>query len=618
MRAGFVLKPSPDICSRLIDAVSTSLALAAGVGSKNGFVEECRDTIGEAVSLYLEHPHWPTYLTDYGPVEICVNFGGPKGPQVRYLADIADHRFRISGNWMNMVKKAITLSGSDEAAMTQLFASHLQLNPPTTRSQVYHGIGYGTGNLRRTTLYFVCGGASRSTFADKFGSPIKAAVADLQSAGGDCDPAFHSVSYDFGSNGALRRSKYYAWLDRDRQLHSLESVFGRHGELALPIDAVEDLRKTTGVSPGRNSIMLQSSMASDSQAWRHKIYLACRPWQLESIKGQKAVLELLSRRFGTDLSLLYAVLDAFLQSGIRLMPTWVALGPNSESTFYFAPLVARELAGNVEDLYTQSKIGLMIKKGIDYLASLRLPDGSWSDDGQADTPYWLTARIALALTELPEGSLFGKAAVDWLSSSAEKADAISGLLAELAALRMGSRLERRLPTRARKSIEEHAMELMIGAQQDGADAASLSESFKALERNEIWTGGWTGVHESLLVTTMTVEALLVVAKAHCSYSERAYRMIARARYCYTEVPVRGEPARLAIWLKGWLLCGQDGARSSVVRALGLLAEMQLADGSWPASPYETAIGDSAYYDSKRLLTTAQVIVALSCLREKLA
>jgi len=200
-----------------------------------------------------------------------------------------------------------------------------------------------------------------------------------------------------------------------------------------------------------------------------------------------------------------------------------------------------------------------------------------------------------------------------------KSDPESGLQARVSLARLGSFEPRNLaePHSESSSPESAALELLLRAETNSVNDSRVGQLLEDLRRNERWIGGWSGRSDALFVTTRVVEALAAISTSAPGSWPLAIEMRDRAAYTYSEHPVPNEPACIAAWLKGSVLCEQDLSHASFARAIARLSALQEPDGRWLATPFEETSGRRAYMDPRCLVTTALVAEALAVLRDRL-
>ncbi len=607
----------------LIDAVAASGALISG-GARDDVLADAAASIREPVTWYLEHVHWPSYLTAHGiPLELSVAIDERGHASFRYATDRADHRSWLAGNWSRYRDAAVEITGAPVMTIGKLLTDHLGINPPTLRSPVYHGVGYASGR-RRSSIYFFIGGLSRNDFERRFRRQAAAIDKTLTRDGGRRPDRYHGVAYDFDERAAIYRTKFYAWVDLEKPLVDLREVLGTGHDLGTAQALMSHLRQR--VQPSRNArcTLLQSSLSGHPLRCRHKLFLHCDAWRLNHPDALLEVIKFLSSRTKIDLSPLYGMLSVFGASEIPLLPVWVAVGPGDSAaslTFYFAPMLERAVAATS---VTSAGVERMCRRGVDYLLARRGRDGSWSDGDRGCPPEILTPRIAVALSGRRQSPKDLRATRRWLAHRSSDATVIrhareAALQSQLALHRLGFETATTKVVRGTSESPELAgLELLLSVETGPARKPRVDRILGALRRRERWSGGWSGGMDDLTVTTRVVEGLAAVADSAAPGRALAAQMLKRAAYVYSERPVPSEPAQIALWLKGRTLCGRDPAHPSVARALAHLSLLQQRDGRWLATPFETSSGEHADLDASGLATTALVVEALDMLLDRTA
>ena len=604
----------------LIDAVALSASFISG-RDREDILADARFAIREPLTWYLEHVHWPSFLTAHGlPIELSLAIDEKSRPSFRVATDCADHRSWLAGNWSRYLNAGIEMTGAAAPTIWQLMTDHLDINPPTLRSPVYNGVGYAAGGGRRSSIYFFIGGLSRDAFERRFPSHAAAVDATFLPVGRSRPDRYHGVAYDFDETAEIYRTKLYAWLDLEKPLINLKDVFGPRHDMKCAQALMHHVRRAIRPSRDSRCTLLQSSLTGNPLRCRHKVFLNCEAWSLNSPKALLTVLQFLSSRTRIDLSSLQAVLSAFGACEVPLLPVWVAVGPGDSIpsiTFYFAPILERAVA---EESDVGASLERMLNRATRYVFGCRDRDGSWTDEGKQGPSEMLTPRVALALSRCPRVVRRSQATGRWLANRVGDAPAKGRheltLRSLLALHRLGfTKHAAEEPRSEAEWPEITALELLLGVETGQWSASRVDEALNYLLRRENWSGGWSGRMDDLTVTTQVVEALAGVVDSPFAGRTLAAQMLGRAAYVYWERPIPSEPALIASWLKGRVLCGADPSYPSVVRAIAHLVRLQQPDGRWLATPFETSSGDRAYLDPSCVATTALVIEALDMLRD---
>jgi hypothetical protein len=433
------------------------------------------------------------------------------------------------------------------------------------------------------------------------------------------------VSYDFEEGGVVYRTKFYAWLDLEKRVLELREVLGPRPDLAAAQGLMDHLRDALKPTQAERCTLLQSSLTRAHAPCHHKLFLNCDAWRLDRPEAIREVVSYLTRRSNLDLSPLYGVLSVFSACEIPLLPLWVAIGISSPSlTFYFAPVLERGLDAWAQEDDPRVLVERMLERAVRYLLATRQPDGSWSDGSGPDRPETVTARLAASLTNLREIAPDLRSTGVWLAERFRlgewRSDRPSMRLSQLALQRLGFPIER--PDAAEGPIdgppELVALDLLAQIDAGRCDKSQVDARLGWFQERERWSGGWSGGVDDLSVTTRVIEALGALADSALPGGPRATEMIGRASYVYSEHPIAGDPASIAAWLKGRLICGHDPAHSSVARAIARLSLLQQPDGRWLSTPFEDSSGRHPYVDPRCLLTTALAAEALGLLRDRTA
>jgi hypothetical protein len=611
----------------LIGAVAASINLASGRSALERFERSVERDISAPVGRYLEHVHWPSRLTAYGlPLELSLALDGTGETAFRFVTDPSDHRFWLAENWNEYLHVASASTGLPRDTLNNLFVSHLAVNPPTTRSPIYIGNGYGSGGWHRGSIYFFIGGISRDGFEQRFASDVAIIDASLLSGGGKRPDPYHGVAYDYDASRTAYRTKYYAWLDRTGNISNLHDVLGNQPDLVAAQELMDYLRTCIAKTRETRSTLLQSSVSRSNCS--QKIFLNAHAWSFDRPDGFRAVIDHLLHEFTVDLSPLLAVLDIFSKRGIPLLPLWLAVGgPLSAPsiTFYFEPIMDRALSSGVGTGESLAGVEQALHNGLRYLLECQLPDGGWPalPNGAADEA--MTAQVALSAAHAPQAHEALQPTARWLSARSTKPapqgcpERASASLLVLALLRLGFPVthssENGLWTGG--PPEYIAAAMLAGLETNNWSERQVEEALNSLHRSERWSGGWSGVADDLYVTVRVAEALALVVRSGLTQRTCALEMKARTAYYFIERPVAAEPAKVALWLKGWLLCENDLRHASVDRAIAFLDKSQESNGKWLPTPFQKADGSSAHFDPLGFVTTAMVVETLALLLGRL-
>lgn len=603
----------------LAEAISHSITIITGQGKRARLSRQIASNIREPVKWYLEHVQWPSTLTAYGiPLELSLSLDRNGSPSFRYTVDLADHRLWLAGNWNRYLETAVKLTSAPQTSLFQLFTKHLDANPPATRSPVYHGVGYGSGNAFRSSIYFFIGGLSRLEFEQRFATEVAAIDQQLVSAGGRRPERYHGISYDFDETGMIRRTKFYAWLDLVSPLNRLSEHLGNQSDLTFIQDLMDHIRATLGPNRSSRSTILQSGLSGQPMVCAQKIFLHGPAWRLSDPKGQLELVKYLSTHSHANISHLYALLSVFETYSIPLLPVWVAIGVRSETptlTFYFAPILDHVLS----DLPSRETAERMLARAVEYLFACRSADGVWSDGAGGDPDYLVTARVAASLARVQgsQGKLHSTGT--WLLEKLSGQDPQRVSEATAFSMLALSRLAVATPESAQRLEQNEgvpelvALNLLAALEAGIWSEPQIEMALERLTKCERWTGGWSGTADDLYVTVRAIEALRQTGELVPSRREQAEGMINRASFRFSDHPVSREPAEVGLWLKGLLLSGQNLIDASVTRALTFLSDCQQPEGQWLATPFQTTNGARAYLDPRCLFTTAIVVEALALL-----
>jgi hypothetical protein len=276
---------------------------------------------------------WPAYLRDPGgrrssltesgaPFELSVKVAAGGGLSIRYVVDVADPTVDLAGNVDRYLDAAARATGQSEDLLRRLFASHLHDAPPGTLANVMVGIGWGSGNRRRSTLYLPAGWIDGDEIDERLPGPT------------GLDQAAQVVGYDF-VEGALACWKTYHWFPVDPGA----PLAARPTETGLPILAVEVHDQFAAGVPEalrERATLRQRRFGPDTT--EDRLFLFTRPWGLADGPAVQALLALLAGA-GLDLAAVRAVAQAGRDHALPMHVGLVSVGgvDVQSATFYFWP-----------------------------------------------------------------------------------------------------------------------------------------------------------------------------------------------------------------------------------------------------------------------------------------
>ena len=587
-----------DTADPVIPAILAAIGSVGNRRERGQLLEEVSGLIGEPLRWSREYIHWPTGMGAHcNPVEVSVSLNERGAPSLRLLADLQDHRFQLAGNWGNYLRTGARITGASEAQVALLMSQHLDVDPPNTRTPVYHGMRYGAKG-RHASLYFSTVTWPSQLMRQRI--PATAAIAELQREGSNA-PWVHLVGYDFDEAGSIYRTKLYAWLDRDGALRKLADGLHDAPGIDTAQGLLDRLTKVRRMDTPQESTLAQFSMLNGSKTWTRKLYLHAPKWRFDNAAGLGEVVRFMASEWGADVSNLMDVLTLFSSHGVRLLPTGIAVGLTAKApppyTFYFVPTVGLPAISGVTRARLRSIYARSIK------AIVRQADGGWPDlaeRGRADT----LSRIRLALSGQP--AVRGKLA-EWRLADTSATCRARELLT---CVRLGVPADAG-ECEASAPPELTALRLLIGLESKRGSDDEIISAVERLIAQERWGGGWAGPGGELEVTVVVMEALLKTLHEKPSLSERLTPLLGRTIHWLRALPVPREPARVALWIKGIVIAGDTRCRVSVERGLAYLAECQQKDGTWLPSALESADGDRACVDAHGWLATALVSEALA-------
>lgn len=625
------------------------LAVDLGIRDEGAEVEgEVHALLEEPVALYEAHPNWPSSMSAVGPpVELSVRLDWGRSPALRLVVDVTDHRVDLAGNWRRYLAAAQSVLGSaaDESDTRRLCQSHLSGIPPESRSRMLHGIGYGAGGARRSTLYF-------RSWLDH--DPV---TERLLTRAGFPDQDVELVGYDV-AEGAQGRVKLYCPLTlpqtaellagasaSDPQLGAARTLFDVFGDVARSSTPRSDVHFL--------QLSLDDQVPLDGGTAPRKLFFPCATWGWSAPAGFQRLLVYLGSVLGVALDPLGCFLDRLIGDQITVLPTFVAVsGPDTAAsvTFYVSPIVSMApvvapMTGGVPSHATGrgrggEKAGLAGVAGaaLAYLAEHQDPDGVWRDydvrtgtdanggrclvEGQSTA--FTTAYVSGCLVGIPAAGMLVRRAAGalldrwcpdqgwgWNEAAAADAETTALALAVVSATGLAAPAGWRAALVAHQGDEggfraeganaaqeeslaaaDVTAAVLLALQRLNAGDPSVATAKAHLRDHQSGDGRWRSVWWSsdLVATARGVEAL-TAASARSGDDETA---LARAVDALMAWPLRDDPFEMGWWLTAWRAV--DGRRgwTSVRRSLSALSAQQWPDGHWSGGPHRRIRRRSAH------------------------
>jgi hypothetical protein len=173
---------------RLGEAIG-DLALAIGVCDRpDAIADEVESLVRLPAGWFLQYPSWPSGLASDGtPFELSLSIQDGK-PSIRHVVDVTDHTPGVGGNWNSYLAYAQLLTGEPTDSIHSQLVEHLNGIPPTIRTPLLVGAGYGLAGVRRASLYFNTQWLPYERFKAKFGECTNRIERNISKYGG-CRPS---------------------------------------------------------------------------------------------------------------------------------------------------------------------------------------------------------------------------------------------------------------------------------------------------------------------------------------------------------------------------------------------------------------------------------------------
>jgi hypothetical protein len=641
------------------------LSVDLGIRDRPDEVEaEVHALVHEPVAWWESHPNWPSSMAAVGPpVELSLRLDWRKTPALRVVVDVTDHRTDFAGNWKRYVAYAHSVvdGAADDDGIWQLCQSQLSGMFPESRSRMFHGIGYGTGGARRSTLYF------RHTL-DR-----EPAVERLLNRSGVPDAEVELIGYDFPRKPPdgvklycpLSMGRIAAMLGEidtsDRSLGAARVLFDTFGDMARASTAGGDVHIV--------------QVSGNTFTYALKLFFPCATWGWSAADGLRRLLAHLGD-LGVDLDPLGCFFDRLIAEEITVLPTVVAVTGASEApsvTFYISPV--SEHAPLRTDRPTRASgrmVEAAIAAGLDYLADRQDADGMWRDydvkrgidrNGgrclvQGAATSFATAYIADCLADIPAArEMLHRAASallarwrptegwGWNEHAAPDAEttALGVAVVHTAGLSLPTDAAEALLTHrgpnggfcacgTRAVVEEGLAAADVTASVIPAlrlvenGAKWLQPALEELTAAQLGNGRWRSVWWStdLVATTRAVIALTRACSGPDA-AEPMHASVARAVGALLAWPVPDDPFELGLWLWGWRAVDGTFEWTSAARAIACLSATQRPNGCWRGSsqrhvprarPRRGTLppewdAATAIIDGRSLVTTATVLRGLT-------
>jgi hypothetical protein len=533
------------------------------------------------------------------PLEVSISAKADGSHFFRVLADLQDHRHRLAGNWNRYVTAGARITGSTPERIARLMAQHLDIDPPNTKTPVYHGVRYGKGG-QQSSLYFSTVTWPKSLLHQRVSR--SSLIQELEQDGSNA-PWVHLAGYDFDASGTICRTKLYAWLDRDEPLDRLRDRLPGVPGLQAAQALLEHLLRVHQMEPPHESLLVQFSRKPSEGRWSRKLYLHAPKWRFDNGAGIGNLARYMAEAWGKDPSKLLEVLEIFSSHGVKLLPSGLAVDLSHKIpqsfTFYFLPLVQPAAA----EIVTRAKLRNAYRRAISALK--RQAKRGWAGIPERERAG-LLSRIRLIDAALAEPLVRGNA------PDAGEAAQICAARETLTLVRLGKSVKpQEWRVAATATPELNALRLLIGVESKRISRSEARRAVGILHRQERWGGGWEGYSDELEVTVLVLHALVRCLETYPSLEEFLQPVLRRSAYWLRGTPVPREPARVALWIRANTLLGDTRSEVSMERGLAFLVETQGRDGTWMPSPFESSSGERAWMDAGGWLATAVVAETLA-------
>jgi hypothetical protein len=450
--------------AKLVAEAIADSAMALGIRDRpDPIADEIHGLIELPFDWFRQHSNWPSGLSESGvPFEFSVAINHAGSASIRYAVDCTDHRQGLAGNWnryLDYAARAIGFGPSQPEKLWSLLGKHLDGISPLFRTPLLYGVGYGTHERRRASLYFNTRWMSHPQLKKRLiHSESKNLLAYvLDQYGSSQPPEISGVAYDFDDRHQdVITSKVYTWLNLTERTEVLADLAGNRPDLYAAGKVFDRFFASAKPYLIPRSLLLQARVDHPSARPREKVLFWCPAWGWNQPPGLAALLTFLTDTFGMNLGPVEMVLRVFHEYDIPLSPSFVTIGPGTRQpsvAFYFCPMIdtllepalfsapgsASEVRGArvagesghrpVSQDSNGEMLDEMLEAAVDYLLRARQTDGHWSDfqldepdgrwvdyrlEGRSDE--WATAYICSILSADPTLQSHLTGSLEWLQT----------------------------------------------------------------------------------------------------------------------------------------------------------------------------------------------------------
>ena len=330
---------SVGLAQRLAEAVGTAAWRLGIRGSPGPITSAIRRLVDEPATLYSAYPAWPSRMTDGGlPVELSLRLGRNGDCAYRCVADVTDHRVAPAENWtrfLSYASQVVEGTGMETAAVRALCERHLNGVPTNLAGRIIHGLGFGTGEWYRGSLYFRTSWMPPDQLRQRLPKETAVLAEAAREYGAPVDGEVEVVGYDFAP-GCPARWKAYSWPDgpADASFHKL---VGRHPDLEPAREVFEAF--CSARRPGHPRPLLLQTTADGGRVGQ-RLFFFGSAWGWTSPALLDRLMRVLEDRFAIDVAKLGVVADAAHQRELKVRIAMLAVGAEDgepSGTFYLWP-----------------------------------------------------------------------------------------------------------------------------------------------------------------------------------------------------------------------------------------------------------------------------------------
>jgi hypothetical protein len=292
------------------------------------------------------------------PIAIALVIDAEGTCAFRVVVDTTDHRTGAVVNrqrYRDYLYYVTGVGAVEQSTVSRLLGMHFDDLSASDSALVLHGIGYGPGHSRQSTVYFADSGIAPGRLEDQLPEYFHAFYRTLTLYGGACPSSLAGIAYDFNANAEIVLTKAYASFKCGRSSNAFTAVAGKNPDLASSVKLFDHFRSAANRRHlGAYSLVSEWSLRPSEEICQQQLLFSCADWNWTLRGGFLELIQHLSEGLTLDLSSLYALLGIFARHGIQLRPFLFGIGrghPKAAVAFHFVPIVKHALTSSKEDTF---------------------------------------------------------------------------------------------------------------------------------------------------------------------------------------------------------------------------------------------------------------------------